>query len=204
MSILSSEFVSEDNPVQIAKNLLGVEIRHYFDDLNYISALISETEAYMAPEDKASHAWNNRRTERTEPLFGNAGFSYVYLCYGIHNLFNVVTGSINTPHAVLIRAIIPLSGQAIQLINRKKKKFKSIDFTGPGKVTQALGITLMHNKINLLSTQSPIQLHQGIEINPSQIKEGKRIGIDYAEEWKEKPWRFWVQNVDKPFNHLFI
>jgi len=150
MSLVLSDFLLREDVVQIAQDLLGCELIHTTKDGHILSGIITETEAYRAPEDKASHAWNNRRTTRTEVMFGNAGTSYMYLCYGIHNLFNVVTNKIGIPHAVLIRGIVPSIGVDRQLKNRHKINFKLEDFIGPGKVSQALEIFNKLNDINIL------------------------------------------------------
>jgi len=193
MSLVSLEFLEHDNVVQIAQDLLGCELRHTLADGTILSGIITETEAYRGPEDKASHAWNNRRTSRTEIMFGNAGTSYVYLCYGIHNLFNVVTNKSGIPHAVLIRGIFPILGLDRQLENRNKIKLNYQDFVGPGKVTKALEITSNHNNINLLDSNSPLQMHDKFNFSKNDIQMGKRVGIDYAEDWKDKLWRFWIK-----------
>jgi len=193
MSIVSLDFLLRDDVVQIAKDLLGCELIHTTADGVKLSGIITETEAYRGPEDKASHAWNNKRTPRTEVMFGNDGTSYVYLCYGIHNLFNVVTNKVGIPHAVLIRGILPISGFDRQLKNRNKINFKSEDFIGPGKVSQALEISNKLNEINVLDSNSSLQLHYKYNFPKTDIEFGKRIGIDYAQEWKDKPWRFWAR-----------
>lgn len=193
MQRVSYELLAGDDVVQIAQSLLGKELIHRLPNGEQLSGYITETEAYMGPNDKASHAWNNRRTTRTEPMFADAGTCYVYVCYGIHHLINVVTNTENNPHAVLIRAIFPHKGLKTQLQNRKKSQFLAKDFIGPGKVSVALSVTTHQNWVNLLSEASPLQLFNGIDIPESTIDSGTRIGIDYAEEWALKPWRFFVK-----------
>ena len=113
--------------------------------------MIIETEAYAGPEDKASHAYGNRRTKRTEVMFHKGGVAYVYLCYGIHSLFNVVTNQEGTPHAVLIRAIQPEIGIETMLKRRGKTKLDNTLTNGPGSLAKALGIGLKHNGVKLIS-----------------------------------------------------
>lgn len=133
---------------------------------------IIETEAYKGPEDKASHAYNNRRTKRTEVMFQKGGICYVYLCYGMHHLLNVVTNQENIPHAILIRGIyIPDKGKII----------------GPGNVTKALGVDMHYNGESLLSDKIWIEEREKIK---GEIVASPRVGIDYAGEDAKLPWRF--------------
>jgi len=131
-----------------------------------------------------------RRTKRTEIMYGPAGYSYVYLCYGIHHLFNIVTGPVDLPHAVLIRAVMPIMG--IEIMNKRRGNVSQSQLlNGPGKWTQAFGITTAVNGLNLFDKKSPIQLNQSkSDINTKNIIATPRIGINYAEEWIDKPWRF--------------
>jgi len=131
-----------------------------------------------------------RRTKRTEIMYGPAGYSYVYLCYGIHHLFNIVTGPVDLPHAILIRAVMPITG--IEIMNKRRGNVSQSQLlNGPGKWTQAFGITTAVNGINLFDKKSPIQLNQSkSDINTKNIIATPRIGINYAEEWIDKPWRF--------------
>lgn len=189
------ELLALPNPVHIARSLIGVEVVTQIDGKT-TSARITETEAYWAPDDQASHARNHRRTKRTETFYQPAGTAYVYLCYGIHELFNVVTGQPDDPHAVLIRAVEPVDGLEIMLERRAMKTLKPQLSAGPGVLTKALGITRQHNGINLLDAASPVQLSvTGKELPASEIVAAPRIGINYAgSPWVEKPWRFYLQN----------
>ena len=121
MSVLPFEFYQRSNPVLIAKELLGKSLVTQINGIQ-TSGIIVETEAYKAPQDKASHAYGMRRTARTKTMFEPGGRAYVYLCYGIHHLFNVVSGPLNMPHAILIRAVEPQSGTEKMLLRRKMKK----------------------------------------------------------------------------------
>ena len=150
---------------------------------------IVETEAYKAPEDKASHAHLNRRTQRTEVMSGPAGNAYIYLCHGIHHLFNVVTGPEGDAHAVLVRAIEPIWGVELMKERRGMQQLKPLT-NGPGKLSEALKIKTVLSGSPILEENNPIQLFQPIE-KRSSIVSAKRIGVDYAEESKDWPWRFY-------------
>lgn len=189
---ISSSFFEGTDVVYIAERLIGFEIETTFEDV-ITRGIISETEAYRAPEDKASHAYNGRRTARTETMYGPSGLAYVYLCYGIHHLFNIVTGPADTPHAVLIRGVIPTVG--IETMKRRRSMSKTNQLTnGPGKWTQAFGITTAHNGTDLVSDENKISLHApSVRINENDIQASARVGIGYAEEWIDKPWRFSIR-----------
>ncbi|HKR06173.1 MAG TPA: DNA-3-methyladenine glycosylase, partial [Bacteroidia bacterium] len=148
MSKLKKDFYLREDVVQIAKELLG---KHLFTKFNgkITGGIISETEAYNGIVDRASHAYGGRRTERTEIMFNEGGTAYVYLCYGIHSLFNVVTNAKEIPHAVLIRSIHPTHGIDEMLKRRKKKSADKTLTKGPGSVAQALGIHYSHTGMSL-------------------------------------------------------
>lgn len=185
--------LESDDVVFIARNLIGCRIQSDIEG-EVCTGIITETEAYKAPEDKASHAYGNRRTQRTETMYGEAGTAYVYLCYGIHHLFNVVTGPPGTAHAVLIRSVQALSNIRPMLRRRKQDKLSPQLTAGPGNWTSAFGITTQFNGINLLAPGKPVRLLPALEpIPPASIRASKRIGIDYAGEWAHKPWRFFIE-----------
>lgn len=144
------------------------------------SGIIVETEAYLGPEDRASHA-RFGVTRRNAVMFGPAGVSYVYLCYGIHELFNIVTGADGEGQAVLIRALALPRGAA-----------DPREMAGPGKLTRALGIGREHSGLDL-TNGSPIALEPGRRIAPERVAVGPRIGVDYAGAWADEPLRFWVE-----------
>ena len=152
-----------------------------------------EAEAYAGPEDRASHAYNGRRTSRTEIMFQEGGVAYVYLCYGIHHLFNIVTNVEGIPHAVLIRAIVPIDGIDLMLRRRDKKAVISKLTGGPGTVTQALGIHTTHSGTDLTGHQIWLE-DRGIVVPDDQITAGPRVGVNYAGEYTTKPWRFRLKN----------
>lgn len=177
-----------DDVVKISRELLGKVLCTNIDGL-YTSGIITETEAYMGAIDKASHAYNNRRTNRTEVIFGEGGIAYVYLCYGIHHLFNIVTHKKDTPHAILVRAIKPLEGVEIMMQRRNAQKITDKMTIGPGTVSQALGITTKHTGVDL--TGDLIWLEdRGITVRPKDIIVGPRVGVDYAGEDALLPYRF--------------
>ncbi|MCJ7936235.1 MAG: DNA-3-methyladenine glycosylase [Chryseobacterium sp.] len=151
-------------------------------------------------QDKASHAYGGRRTDRTEPLYSHGGISYVYLCYGIHHLFNIVTSVQDEPHAVLIRGIDPLVGTEIMECRRNMPASKAAISSGPGSLAKALGIDKSFNKKDLAGNEIWIEDH-GIQYNPEEITASPRIGVAYAQEDALLPWRFFVKNnryVSKP------
>jgi len=201
MDQLGRQYFNNPDVVFLARDMLGKHIRTNIDGI-LCSAIIIETEAYRAPEDKASHAYGNKRTKRTETMFGPAGIAYVYLNYGIHHLFNIVTGPIDMPHAILIRAILPVENRSLQISRRKtrqKKKIKGL-FTGPGKISQALGIRTSHNGADLCKINGSIGIFDcGNKYNEDMTTEAPRVGIDYAEEWALKPWRFILTIDDQDY-----
>jgi DNA-3-methyladenine glycosylase len=188
---LKKEYYLERNVVKLAKDLLGKVLVTKSGNM-ITSGIITETEAYNGIVDKASHAFGGRRTNRTEVMFSEGGTSYVYLCYGIHYLFNVVTNVRDTPHAILIRAIQPLQGKDIILRRRGLAKADKKLCVGPGKVTQALGIDLKQNGLDLTGNSIWIE-DIGIKIKPKDILVGPRIGVDYAGEDAKLPYRFRIE-----------
>jgi DNA-3-methyladenine glycosylase len=183
----------------LAKDLLGKVL---YTQINgeITAGIIVETEAYFGIDDKASHAYGDRRTNRTEIMYSRGGVSYVYLCYGIHYLFNVVTSVENEPHAILIRAIEPLEGKEIMEGRRNMPAEKAAISSGPGSTAKALGITLSLNTKDLDGEEIWIEDHN-IRYAPTDIAEVPRVGIAYAEEHALLPWRFFVKEnkyVSKP------
>lgn len=178
-------FYENPNVVEVAQNLLGKLLLTRIDGV-LTGGYITETEAYAGVTDKASHAYNGRRTQRTEVMYRQGGVAYVYLCYGMHALLNVVTGEKDVPHAVLIRALEPTFGlEAIQ----ERRKHKKPLTKGPGTLTQALGVSLKENGVSLQSDS--LWIEEGIKIH--SIEATPRIGIDYAKEDASLPYRFIAQ-----------
>jgi DNA-3-methyladenine glycosylase len=178
------------NGVSVACDLLGKLLVREIDGQQIIAKIV-ETEAYIGPEDKGCHAYQNKRTKRTEVMFGRAGCAYVYLIYGIHNCLNIVTASEGKPEAVLIRAVEPIDGLDIVREYREIKSRKIEDLTnGPGKLCQALDIDRRLNGYDLVDGDKLYILDSDERV---EVVKGKRINIDYAEEYKDKLWRFYIK-----------
>lgn len=178
-------FYANPDVADAAKQFLGKRIYSLVDG-ELCSGIITETEAYCGRNDKACHANNGLRTARTEIMYGEPGRAYIYLCYGIHHLFNIVTNREGLADAVLIRAVKPVEGLEIMKRRRQIKQLKNLT-NGPGKWTQAFGITTKLNK-TFLSTP-PIWIEDS-DITPKNILSTPRIGIDYADEDAKRLWRF--------------
>ncbi len=192
--VIDRASLCSEDVVGIAQSLLGKLIVSC-DRENTMVVRIVETEAYCAPEDKASHAYNCRRTLRNEVMYGAAGIAYIYLCYGLHHLFNVVTGVAGVAHAVLIRATEPICGVEIMSKNRNLK-VESISMTnGPGKWTKALNITTDVNGVDLCDPDGAVRLcEDDYKLSAADIIASQRVGIAYADEWAQKLWRFRIKN----------
>lgn len=191
MQILDSAFYQRKNVLVIAKDLLGKLLVTNWDGI-VTSGRIVECEAYNGVIDKASHAAGGRRTARNEIMYGTGGFSYVYLCYGIHHLFNVVTNLQDVPHAILIRAVEPVEGVEEMLLRTGKKKFDHTLTRGPGNVSKALGIYTRHNGIFLADSKLFIA-DDGKRYKRNEIIASPRIGVDYAGEDAKLLYRFYVK-----------
>ena len=190
MSKLQADFYQEEDVLTISKKLLGKILCSKFDS-NLTSGIIVETEAYSGETDRASHAYGGRRTRRTEVMYAAGGTAYIYLCYGIHHLFNVVTNRDGIPHAILIRAIEPLEGIDIMLKRRNMKKLLPRLTAGPGILSQALGISIYNSGISLLDNQIWIEDNSNNSpIGDFKIISSPRVGCEYAEEDANNPWRF--------------
>lgn len=194
MKKLAREFYTRSDILKVARELLGKKLVVKARNGARVAGIIVETEAYRGPEDRASHAYNGRRTQRTETMYGIGGTAYVYFVYGMYHQFNVVTGVEGVPHAVLVRAIEPVEG--LELIRRRRPGKSEHQLTsGPGKLCLALGIDRKLDRADLLGKR--VWIEEGVSVFQRQIARGPRVGIDYAEEWIKKPWRFWVK--DNPF-----
>jgi DNA-3-methyladenine glycosylase len=197
MRKLSIDFYQRSNVIQIAKELLGkILVTKWNGPDGYrdeTSGRIVEVEAYNGEIDKASHASGGRRTNRNEIMYGDGGFAYVYLCYGIHHLFNVVTNKKETPHAILIRALDPLKGIDVMLERTGKEKLDNTLTKGPGNVSKALGISFkQHNGHSLLSKDLFI-VEDDFVLNKKELAASPRIGVDYAGEDARLPYRFYIK-----------
>jgi DNA-3-methyladenine glycosylase len=185
----------------LAKDLLGKVLFTQIEG-QIAAGIIVETEAYFGEIDKASHAYGGRRTNRTEIMYSEGGVSYVYLCYGIHHLFNIVTSVKNEPHAVLIRAIEPLIGTETMELRRNMPITKSAISSGPGSAAKALGIDKTFNQKDLGGEEIWIEDH-GIRYSENDIAATPRVGVAYAQEDAFLPWRFFIKGnkyVSKPNN----
>lgn len=183
----------------IAKDLLGKVLFTRIEGL-ITAGVIVETEAYYGVQDKASHAYGGRHTNRTQTLYSQGGIAYVYLCYGIHYLFNVVTSVNGEPHAVLIRGVEPIIGKDIIELRRNMPATKAAVSAGPGSAAKALGIDRSFNGKDLTGDEVWIEDH-GVRYPPDDIVACPRIGVAYAQEHADLPWRFFVKGnkyVSKP------
>lgn len=191
MKKLSEDFYRRSNVLRIAKDLLGKILVTRWDAVK-TSGRIVEVEAYKGIDDKASHAYAGRRTARNEVMYADGGVAYIYLCYGIHHLVNVVTHTKDIPHAVLIRALEPLSGIDTMLKRTGKPK---ADFTltrGPGNLSKALGLHVSKSGWSLDSNEFFIA-DDGVAFSSKETARSPRIGVDYAEEDALLPYRYFVK-----------
>ncbi|RFB13424.1 DNA-3-methyladenine glycosylase [Bacillus sp. HNG] len=182
--ILDESFFQQPT-LELAKALLGCKLVKHSNQ-GIASGYIVETEAYKGPEDRAAHSYQNRRTKRTEVMFGKSGYVYTYQMH-THCLVNVVCNEIDKPEAILIRAVEPVDG--IDLMYERRGQMPAKNLTnGPGKLTKALGITM--EDYGRPFFEPPIYIAKGY--SPENISTGPRIGIENTGEAKEYPWRFWV------------
>jgi len=171
----------------VAREAIGKILVHDTPE-GRVAGRIVEAEAYRGPEDRAAHSFGGRRTARTEAMFGPPGYAYVFFVYGMHWHVNLVTTAIDEPHAVLIRAVEPLEGLTL-MAERRGLSEGSRDLTnGPGKLCEAFGIDRAHYAADLC--KGPLFLAEGTR---PRVARSPRIGVDYAGEWAERPWRFFDQ-----------
>lgn len=192
MSKLNLTFYLGTDVVDVARRLLGKKLCTMING-EFTSGIITETEAYEGIIDKASHAYGGRHTNRTKTMYESGGISYVYLCYGIHHLFNVVTNLEGVPHAVLVRAVKPLDGIDIMMRRRNKSALNTTLTSGPGALSQALGITTLYNGTPLSEDTIWIE-DAGTKLKPSEIVKTTRIGVDYAKDHALWPYRFYIKD----------
>ncbi|MDC3417111.1 DNA-3-methyladenine glycosylase [Aquibacillus salsiterrae] len=178
----------EQPTLELAKALLGSILIKETND-GTAAGIITETEAYIGPGDQAAHSYQNRRTKRTEVMFGLAGFTYMYTMH-THYLFNVVTGQADNPEAILIRSVEPYFNKELMQQRRPKARNDYQLTNGPGKLTKALGIDM--NDYGHPLHQKPLWIAKG-ELDAFTIASGSRIGIDNSGEAKDYPWRFWIK-----------
>ncbi|NUQ82829.1 MAG: DNA-3-methyladenine glycosylase [Bacteroidetes bacterium] len=188
---LNRDFYQSRDVVRMARDLIGKLVVTVQGD-QLTSGWISECEAYAGVTDRASHAWNGRRTARTETMYHPGGVAYVYLCYGLHHMMNVVTGPEGEPHAILIRSIFPVDGIEFMHERRGFPKPKTPLAAGPGTVCQALGITRADDRTDLTGNRIWIE-DRGVVVPDTEVKVTPRIGVDYAGDDARLPYRFvWV------------
>jgi len=196
---LPDSFYLNGNVTEVARDLLG---KYLFTCINGIitGGYIVETEAYNGIIDKASHAYGNRQTPRTQTMFARGGVAYVYLCYGIHEMLNVVTSVEGQPHAILIRAVNPTVGIDEMLYRRNMAVVKPNITAGPGSVGKALGISRKLNGISFQSDELWIE-DQGLTFTDDEVAAVPRVGVAYAAEDALLPYRYYIKGnvyVSKP------
>jgi DNA-3-methyladenine glycosylase len=189
---IDGDFYIRSSVTRVARDLLGKILVTRFGG-QYASGRIVETEAYAGAIDRASHAYGGRRTARTEIMYQEAGTAYIYLCYGIHHMFNVVTNKKDIPHAILIRALEPLEGIEIMLQRTGKKKADYSLTRGPGNLSKALGLSTSFTGHSLLSDELYIG-EDGYQIKKNSVLATPRIGVDYAGEDAALLYRFVVKD----------
>lgn len=190
MQKLKPSFYRQPDVVSVAKGLLGQHLVTIVDGKR-TTGMIVETEAYAGAPDRASHAYGNRRTKRTEIMFATGGVAYVYLCYGIHYLFNVVTNVQDVPHAVLVRALQPLEGIDLMLERTGKAQLNYTLTNGPGSLCKAMQITTADTGLSLNGDQ--IFIEKAAAIPEAEIVAGTRVGVAYAKEDALLPYRFSIR-----------
>ncbi len=192
---LDAAFYQREDVLLIARELLGKQLFTRIEG-GLTGGIIVETEAYRGPEDRGSHAWNNRRTARNEIMYAAGGVAYMYICYGIHDMLNIVTGAPGSSHAILIRAIEPTEGIDVMRLRRGAAVDDKRLCKGPGALAKALGLTKAHNGSALDADEIWIE-DRGLELKPGQLVATARVGLNIEEPYKSIPWRFYIK--DNPF-----
>lgn len=191
MRKLSKDFYQRSDVLLVAQELLGKILVTRFNSIE-TSGRIVEVEAYAGAIDKASHAHAGRRTARNEVMYADGGAAYVYVCYGIHHLFNVVSNGKNIPHAILVRALEPLKGIETMLKRTGKKNLDNTLTRGPGNLSKALGIFTMHSGCSLQGKELFIA-DDGFVLSKKEMGISPRIGVDYAGKDALLPYRFYIK-----------
>ncbi len=203
---LGREFFTRDG-ITVARELLGKILVHE-TAAGVVRGIITEVESYMGESDKGSHTYGGKRTERTEPMYHIGGTSYVYLIYGMYSCMNIAAMTEGIPQAVLLRSVVPADEESREEVNRRRIKkgeaawalsecpssLKKHLADGPGKMCLAMGITRADNSLDMVESSS-FYVTEGVPVKEEQIKAGKRIGIDYAEEAADYLWRFYVEKI---------
>ena len=190
---LSNPYYLQNDVVFLAKDLIGKYLFTKIDG-QLCGGIITETEAYKGIADRACHAFGGRRTKRNEMMYAGGGVAYVYLCYGIHPMLNVVTNQKDIPDAVLIRAIHATHGEELMLKRTGKSQMNVQVTDGPGKVTKALGITLADNGESLQNKRIWIE-DRNVDLSKMNLLNTPRIGVDYAGEDKFLMYRFKIPEL---------
>lgn len=186
---LDRNFYLREDTIKVARDLLGKLLVVPAPDGTRVSGMIVETEAYLGTIDKAAHSYGGRRTPRNEATYLEGGHVYVFFIYGMYFQLNLVTGPVDHPHVVLIRGIEPVEGIEIMRDRRGKMPDKNLT-SGPGKLCIAFAIDRNYNGEDLLGDRVWVEEYKNFK--KSEISAGPRVGIDYAEEFAEMPWRFWL------------
>lgn len=188
---LPVEFYRQDDVVSVARQLLGKHL-YSFVDGQLTGGVIVETEAYRGPEDRGSHAYNGKRTPRNEMMYQAGGVAYMYICYGIHDMLNIVTGIEGISHAALIRAIEPTEGLEVMRIRRGIFDQDGRLCRGPGALAKSLGLTKLHNGVDL--QKDTIWLtDEGLNYRDDQVVSSARVGMNFDGPYKSIAWRFYVR-----------
>ncbi len=190
--ILQRPFYQRDT-ITVARDLLGKILVHECAE-GTTAGRIVETEAYRGPEDQAAHSSGGRRTPRNEVMFGEKGHAYVYFIYGMYFCFNITAGDIKgKPEAVLIRALEPVEGEALMAKRRGAAVKKQVTLAnGPSRLCMAMGLSKAQNGADV--TVKPFYVKDALSISPDDVVDATRIGVDYAGDWKNKPWRFYIKD----------
>jgi DNA-3-methyladenine glycosylase len=187
---LSPNFYLREDTLIVAKELIGKYVFTKIDGL-ITGGMIVETEAYIGPLDAGSHSFNNRKTAKNATMYEEGGVTYLYICYGIHDMLNIVTGPADSSHAILIRAIEPLIGTDLMQLRRGNMPLNRLA-KGPGSLAKALGLNKSHNQESLQGDKVWIE-DQGVIIRPELIKATARVGLSCAEPYFSIPWRFIIK-----------
>ncbi|MGZ8539678.1 MAG: DNA-3-methyladenine glycosylase [Chitinophagaceae bacterium] len=191
MKKLELDFYKRENVLEIAEELMGKLLITKKDGISTWGRIV-ECEAYAGAPDKASHAFGGRRTNRNEIMYADGGVAYVYLCYGIHHLFNVVTNIKGIPHAILIRSLEPVKGIRDMLLRTAKTQMDNTLTRGPGNVSKALGIHTIDSG-TMLTGRKIFLADDGFVYSRKEILTSPRIGVDYAGNDALLPYRFYVK-----------
>ncbi|MGJ8684650.1 MAG: DNA-3-methyladenine glycosylase [Nonlabens sp.] len=188
---LPLSYYQQTDVVHLAKDLIGKKIVSNING-KLTSGMITETEAYRGYDDKACHAHLGRFTDRTKIMYEPGGVAYVYLCYGIHHLFNIITNTNGNADAILVRAVEPIDGIKVMLDRRNKSQLDKTLTSGPGNFSKAFGLHKSHYGAHLTGDEVWIEEDGLARLRESDIITTTRIGIDYAGEDKDLPWRFYL------------